>query len=695
MTLRALIIAALLAALVALGGHFNDAYMRQTYMVGNLFPVSVVGMLVVLVVLVNPLLRRLRRAWELRAAELALIVIVPFAVCAVPGGGFLRTFTQGLVMPIHYEKSTPAWQKNEVLSYVPDRLLPGGGADSEAVVGNYIQGMRTQDSHIGLSGVPWRAWRGPLLFWIPLFGAVMLGLIGLSLVLHRQWVTHEHLVYPVAQFVGALSPGGPAAAGNTPAAGPAHAPGQDGARSIVSQRLFWYGLVPVFVLHVINGLSAWHPTFIRIPHELDLTPLQELLPKLSGTPGSGHLFRSTIYFTVVAFAYFLPSDITLSLGLTTFLSVMFAAALMTFGITIQRATFAASNESGLVFGAYLGFAGMLLFSGRAYYRRVVRAAFRGRAAGGPVEPSAVWGMRVFLAMMVLGALLMISAGLAWPFALLVLLLIVLMSVTISRICAETGLFFIQTGWHASSVLLGLFGAVTLGPAMLITATLICFILTLDSREAMMPFIVNGLRVGENAGLRKGRLALLMGGAFVIALLTATVLVFWLQYDRGVSFNDKWAATMIPKSPFKLLNTQIQELQANGTLERATELGLLGRLAAIRPNSKYLGFMLTGLVLCLGCALLRIRFAKWPLHPVLFLCWMAWAVRKFALSFFIGWIVKGLIVKFGGGATYQKCKPVMIGIIAGDLLGGLLWMIVGAIYYFITGYTPSAYAIFPG
>jgi hypothetical protein len=38
---------------------------------------------------------------------------------------------------------------------------------------------------------------------------------------------------------------------------------------------------------------------------------------------------------------------------------------------------------------------------------------------------------------------------------------------------------------------------------------------------------------------------------------------------------------------------------------------------------------------------------------------------------------------------------MIGVIAGELLAGLLWMIVGASYYFFTGRTPAAYTIFPG
>jgi hypothetical protein len=37
----------------------------------------------------------------------------------------------------------------------------------------------------------------------------------------------------------------------------------------------------------------------------------------------------------------------------------------------------------------------------------------------------------------------------------------------------------------------------------------------------------------------------------------------------------------------------------------------------------------------------------------------------------------------------------VGVIAGDLLGGLLFMIVGAVYYRVTGSPAPGYRVFPG
>ncbi|MBN1676157.1 MAG: hypothetical protein JXR37_34250 [Kiritimatiellae bacterium] len=694
MSIRALVIGALLALLLAVGGHFNDAYMGQTSMVGNHFPVSVMGVLVLLVLLVNPVLHWIRPQLQFRAAELGVMVALPFAVCVVPGMGFLRAFTQVLTLPMHYEKAMHSWQENQLLSYVPPSLLPNGGADSEEVVGGYLRGMGAEGGHIGLGKIPWRAWRAPLLNWIPLFLALMIGLIGLSLVLHRQWVSHEHLVYPVARFVQLLS-GGSAPArgeGTEGAAGPA-----DGAHAqppVLRSRLFWWGLAPVLCVRLINGLQAWFPRFDPIPHAVNLRPLRELFPLLASTPGSNELFYSTVYFSVVAFAYFLPSDISFSLGMAGIFCGLFSAAFLVAGVTIGGSYLGAWDHSAPGVGAYLALAILIVYNGRAYYGRVLRAAVAAWRPAPDPEPSAVWGMRLFVLMTALAVVMMVHMGVALPFALLLTALLIVTYTVMSRVCAETGLFFMQSNWYASGVLLGVFGATAIGPQILVVMTLITVILCRNPRECMMPFIVNALRIAEDTGVRKGRLALIMGGVLVAGLAAGLTVVLWLQYDRGVSFADGYATNWVPKSTFFLMDTHVQELKADGALEQSLELSDWARLAAIRPNGRYVGFLLAGFGLFTLCALIRRRFSRWPLHPVIFLVAFTSPGRLFAASFLIGWLIKAAIVRFGGGGVYRRGVPLMVGVIAGDLIGGLVFMIAGAVYYFMTGFEPVRYWIFP-
>jgi hypothetical protein len=72
----------------------------------------------------------------------------------------------------------------------------------------------------------------------------------------------------------------------------------------------------------------------------------------------------------------------------------------------------------------------------------------------------------------------------------------------------------------------------------------------------------------------------------------------------------------------------------------------------------------------------------------------WANANFIWSFLLGWLIKLLVVKIGGGRVYQNLKPVFIGLIIGDLVGGAAWIVIGLLYYFWTGHQPKNYPVFP-
>ena len=52
----------------------------------------------------------------------------------------------------------------------------------------------------------------------------------------------------------------------------------------------------------------------------------------------------------------------------------------------------------------------------------------------------------------------------------------------------------------------------------------------------------------------------------------------------------------------------------------------------------------------------------------------------AASFLGGWAVKALVTKYGGAAWYQRLKPFVFGLIAGEMLGGVTPMVVGMMYW---------------
>ncbi|MCY2928620.1 MAG: hypothetical protein NTV86_03840 [Planctomycetota bacterium] len=62
----------------------------------------------------------------------------------------------------------------------------------------------------------------------------------------------------------------------------------------------------------------------------------------------------------------------------------------------------------------------------------------------------------------------------------------------------------------------------------------------------------------------------------------------------------------------------------------------------------------------------------------------------AFSFLLGWLAKIAATHLGGHTVYEKVKPLMIGLIAGEILAATIPMIVGALYYLFTGRTPVGF-----
>ncbi|MBU0677553.1 MAG: hypothetical protein KJ626_05495 [Verrucomicrobia bacterium] len=682
MSLRAVILGLLGAAFVCSYTYFNDWIMRQTMFVGNLMPISVYGLLVIFLALGYPLLRRIRQGMALRPSELAVVVCMVLASCAIPGSNLLRLFTPSIMMPNRFEHTEPGWQKQGVMDLVPEGMLVDPSPDEERILSGFTRGLSEADDHIAFSEVPWSAWIRPMLFWIPLLLSLWIAMLGLATVVHRQWSDHEHLPYPIATFTKSLFPKA------------------DGSKSpIFSNRMFWIALGFVFAIHSYNYLNLWFPNYLlgRIPLGVDWSSLAELSDTFAKGGGKAFLGFYTLYFTVIAVAYFLPSEVSLSLGIGPFLWVFFTGTLATYGIGQTgwqgNWPFGISLSSMLNLGAYFALLGVIIYTGRHYYSSVFKRAAGFRTAQ-HVEPSAVGGARVFLFGIVFFTVFAaVFAGLDWPLALLFSLGCVAVYLVMSRLLAETGLFFIVTFGTPATLLWAIMGAKSLGPQMMLILFMFCIVMFYDPREALMPYITNGLKLADEFKVNLGKLSIAIAAALVVGLAVGIPVVLYFQYDKGIDVSS-WQIQQA-KVPFNEVINAMQRLDAQGQLEEAGSVTGLKRFVQAAPNGQAMLTFAIGAGLVIVFSGMRLRFTKWPLHPVLFLVWGTYAGDCFAQSFILGWIIKTGITKYGGASIYQKLKPLMFGLIAGEMLGGVVPMIVSLIYFLVTGGDlPKPFMIMP-
>ncbi len=687
-TFRAFIVGVLCALFIAGFGYVNDWILDlERFTSGHLIPVIVVGPLLLFAATANLLLYRLRRRWAFSGREMAVVFVLTSTACCVPGRNLMEHFTQVLIMPHHWYRVSPGYRQKELLRYFPEGALVDP-ASGDTVLGGYVTGMGTPEDRSlpaperlarQVRRVPWQAWVRPLRLWLPLVlaGLVCYGCLGV--ILHTQWSRHEHLAYPIADFVASFVGRGEA----------------EPATPALRSRLFWAGLCGVLLVRVINGLNAWFPEVV-IPVKLtySFAPLMTLFPTVGKVLWGPGLFRFELFPLVVAFAFLLSTEISLTMGLSQILWVLVAAPLVSLGIDFNTDYSGMGLSGWQRGGSYIAFALTLAYTGRHYYGRLLRAALGRPAAGPPPEAGPVWAMRLFLPAVLLTVLLVMRLGAPWPFATATVGLALLSCVVVSRISAETGLFFIHPRWQPFSFLLAAVGGAMMNPSALVACILACFVLSIDQSQAYLPYLSNALKVCEQVGLPRARLTAATLAVCGAGVFLATAVALTATYDAGTPRQCAWSYDVLPKLPFQAMEPEVLRLQAVGNLEAAESRPWYAKLDMVRPQKHFLWAAGFGFAGVLAFSILRLRLPWWPLHPVLFLVWVTWPMYVFSYSILLGWAVKTAALRLGGYGVVRRLRPLMFGVIGGEILGALVFMVVGALYFAVTGKPPIAYRYFP-
>ncbi len=531
---------------------------------------------------------------------------------------------------------------------------------------------------MGITQVPWGLWWPNLRLWGGVVLMTGLAVLCVLVIVHPQWLHREVLPYPTVEFVSELTRAKPGA----------------GLPEVASNRLFWYGFGAVAFLHLLNGLHAWYPQWPYIDMAMPFDPMRQALPNASRADGSWGLFRPLIYPSVIGFGFFINTRVAFSVGISQVLWVFFGSWLFSFAVSLSSNRFAVDgNGTFMRFGAYVGMTLMILYFGRRHYARTLMGAV-GLKRDPQTPASSVWAARLFPLFMA-GAVFILArwGGLGPLMATLAVGMVVMIGVVLARINAETGLFYAQPDWLPGVILAGFFGVQGLGPEAFIALTMTSVIMAGDPRENIGPYLANGLAMNEKVGHRRpGKVSPWIGLMVVVGLVAAIVMTTWLQYNHGFAANS-WGVGQA-EATFNAASAGIRELSAIDALGQSTGLSGLDHFRLATPAGSVITWATVGLLLLVGCAVARIRLPWWPLHPVAFLVWGTYPMAMFSFSFLLAAAVKWAVIRVGGESSYRTVKPLMVGIIAGEVLMILFWSLVGTLYWLHTGESPAVYRILP-
>lgn len=677
MTPRAVLLAGAMIGLVCGLGFFNDFVLRQTYMVGTFMPIAIYGGLILFLLLGNPVLRLLRPSWMLTGPELAFVIAVVLFACFIPGRGLMHHGTGTLMLPHHYAKTDPTWKQVDALTLVPPQMLADVSLDEDAALGGFVQGLGQGSTHIRLRDIPWQAWQRSFLFWGPLLFTMVVALTGLALVVHRQWATHEQIPYPIVTFAEAILPADGRPSGE-----------------VFRRRLFWIGMGTVFLIHMNNYAGVWWPEkIIPVVLRLNFTPLVKLSPAFARGDG-WDIAYPRLLFTVIGFAYFLSSELSLSMGLAPYAYAFFKGICLGYGIPISSNFFALENiERGLYGGAYLGIGLVMLYNGRRYYASVARSSL-GLPAPDRPERCAVWGARVMGLAAAAFVIQLVAVGIDWQLAVLYTFFFMLISVVLSRVVAETGAFFIHCYFYPCALLVTFLGALSFDPRTLARLFLVTVVLMVDPREIFMPFASHAVALLDRLRVPVGRAAAFGIAAVILGLVVGTCATLYWQYDQGCTrVGDGWSLNVMrwPFDNAARLQLRLEALGYKGDVSSALPGGW-ARFARAKPHVGGVAAFGGTFSLVLLFTFCRMRFPRFPLHPVIFIVLGSYQSRYLGFSFLVGWLVKTSVVKYGGAHLYTRLKPLMLGLIAGEMAAGAVTMLIGGIYYWVQGVPPRSYII---
>ncbi len=654
--------------LLSFARNYIDLYLHLDLAFLNQLPFGLIIYVAAIASIWNPICTRLWKSACFNGSELLATLIL----CMVMVWGSSAFPGHWMVAPHQLKSGELLWQKYELVEQIPEHLYPLAGdnehEDYEQVFDNYAQGMSQKDS------IPWQHLIAPFIYWMPLFIIFGIIIISISWLVHRQWSQNEQLNYPLAQIAHGIFD-------------------KDDSRrfpNIFYSRMMWIAAAIVVSIHGYGLFLAWFPGALP-PLQLHgrFNFLWSVFIILNRT-GSWWLVDFHVMFSVIGVAYFLSKEVGLTLALSQVL-------LLVFSIQYYLNTGSVINGNDIEYtrkGAYIAYGMIILITGRHYYLGLLKKAF-GKDPDVVKHESATI-VRIFLAANVALLLyLILIFELDYFLAILLVASILLCALVFARLVCEVGGPYIQGQWGFTNMFLGVMGPTAIGPAGLMAIMYVSQTLSVNGNGALMPFVSNGLQIADKAGLNKKRLF----GTMIIALIAVVVgaFIFKTMYFYEYGAQSKYAHANSfdgsVKGAIKPIQSSMEKMGEFGQIETSKETTGLAKLAHLAPDAEAGSWIVFGAIGVVVFFFLRIRFAWWPLHPILFLVWNTFPIMIFYWSFFFGWCLKSLVVKFGGGSVYQKAKPFFIGLIIGDIIAFALTGIIAILYAIITGDEPVVYRVY--
>ena len=588
---------------------------------------TVIGTLFILLVL-NSVLKWARPQWVFSPPEIMVVFTMMTNSVIVCGSKFLHYLFPTVLWPFY----APGQAGGEgTWAHIPGFFAP---RDPEVVRRFFVGG---QSFWYLFRPEILKPWLLPMAFWAAFVFLLLWTMLCLSSLVRRQWIDEERITFPIIELPLTLAR-------------------ENNIGSLFANRVLLLGFALSTVLLSVNYLSSMFPSIPGISlAENDIgarfittSPWNSVNPLL------------TVWWPyAIGMCFLIPLDISFSCWFFFLFIRILVVAATALGmrdpgsahVLTQFPYFGNISE-----GAWLGMFAVVLWNARGLLRQHWEALKkREKMPGDDTEAisyhTALWGAAAGFALLVAIGL---AAGMRLHVALLAFALYFIAIIVMTRMYAQIALplfamaFFSFTSWTTTFTgTAGLSGS---------EATTLTTFYWFDRTYEQLPMghHLESLVFADRLKQSKRTMFRVVLLSMSIGIVVGIVTLLQIYYDRGaatarVSGDSVWLAGAA-WSRFG------QWTQSPKPIDPAT----LSRTAAS-----------AAIVLLLTYA--RTAWFGFPLHPIgyLFACsfaleWGMWNVIM------VTWLIKALIVRYGGLHLYRKSVPFFLGLALGDAVTHLVW-----------------------
>jgi hypothetical protein len=582
---------------------------------------NVVFTLFVLQVL-NLILVRLLPQLAFSSHDLLIIYTMLSIASGISGLDMMQDVVSNLGHAFWYATPENDWEQL-FWRYLPKHLIVD---DLKALRGYY------EESSNLLIPLHFRAWFVPCLMWTGFISLLVLMMTCLNVVLRKQWIEHEKLSYPIIQL-------------------PLEMIRHRDLSGLFGNRVLIIGFLLAVGINLLNGLGVFYPMIPQIP--IRGYDLRQLLTEKPWSAVSWFPIR--FYPFVIGLGFLIPLD--LSFSCWSFYLIYKLQLIIGSAVGLRSLPrFPYGNEQAV--GAYIGLCTLALWSSRrhlwAIFRKMLALSSSLDDTHEPIRYRTATLIIIGVAVLLL--FFCVKAGLTLWASGIFLVSFFSISIAITRMRAELGTP-VHDLWYAGAsgpdtIMVNIFGTKGLGPANLTTISLF-YGFNRDYRNHPQPHQLEGFKMAELMKIKSNSIFIATIPAIVVGSFGSFLLYLIMTYRMPGAHG-----IFVGQEAFTRLEGWLN--------------------SPVGTDYSGLGFMGMGFAWTNTLMLLRTRFLGWPLHPLGYALSGSWSMNLIWFPIFLSWLIKWIVLKYGGLKVYRQGVPFFLGLILGEFVMGSIWMIIGVL-----------------